>query len=210
MDTVISFALQTNGSECKPAAAAASTAPSSSASQRCGNVKSVQRLHSSRLIGLYHFVYSVSTSAGLQHLEAKLQRKSFSFLFSLFFFNTFMSKCLLHCDAPACTFAIAFEMASCPALGDFFLCVIMHVWVIWALVHSHHSTAGWGWGAGVGGSESGLPEPAVISIVSAHIVTKCPAELTDVKIHLDANHAGNRSGGLPAARNGPGRPRRSE
>lgn len=120
MDTVISFALQTNGAECKPAAAAASTAPSSSASQRCGNVKSVQRLHSSRLIGLYHFVYSVSTSAGLQHLEAKLQRKSFSFLFSLFFFNTFMSKCLLHCDAPACTFAIAFEMASCPALGDFF------------------------------------------------------------------------------------------
>lgn len=104
---------------------------------------------------------------------------------------------------PACTFAIAFEMASCPAVGDFFFFfVIMHVWVIWALVHSHHSTAG--------GSEPGLPEPAVISIVSAHIVTKRPVELTDVKIHLDANHAANRSSGLPAARNGPGRPRCTE
>lgn len=81
--------------------------------------------------------------------------------------------------------------------------MILHVWVIWALVHSHLSTVG-------GGSEPGLPEPAVISAVSAHIVTKCPVELTDVKIHLDANHAANRSTGLPAARNGLGRPRCSE
>lgn len=89
-------------------------------------------------------------------------------------------------------------------LGDFFVVVILHVLVIWALVHSHRSTVG------RGGSEPGLPEPAVISAVSAHIVTKCPVELTDVKIHLDANHAANRSAGLPAARNGLGRPRCSE
>lgn len=80
----LALPLQTNGAECKPAVAAA---PSSSSleTQRRVNVKSVQRLHSCRLIGLYHFLYSVSTSAGLQHLEAKLYVNLFPFFLAFFF-----------------------------------------------------------------------------------------------------------------------------
>lgn len=101
-----------------------------------------------------------------------------------------------------CTFGIAFEMD--PAHGMIFFFFLMHVHVIrrviWALVHGRHSM----------GFELGLSEPAVVSAVTVEIVTNCPAELTDVKIYLDANHAANRSTGLPAAEMGPGRPRCSE
>lgn len=72
--------------------------------------------------------------------------------------------------------------------------------VIWALVHGRHSMR----------FEPGLSEPAVVSVVAVEIVTNCPAELTDVKIYLVANHAANRSTGLSAAETGPGRPRCSE
>lgn len=68
--------------------------------------------------------------------------------------------------------------------------------VIWVLVHGRHSMR----------FEPGLSEPAVVSVVAVEIVTNCPAELTDVKIYLDANHAANRSTGLPAAKMGPPSP----
>lgn len=93
-----------------------------------------------------------------------------------------------------CTFGIAFEMDPRPAHGMIFFPTHVHVIrrVIWALVHGRHSM----------GFEPGLSEPAVVSTVTV--------ELTDVKIYLDANHAANRSTGLPAAEMGPGRPRCSE
>lgn len=103
-----------------------------------------------------------------------------------------------------CTFGIAFEMDPRPAHGMIFFFSFTHVRVIsrviWALVHGRHSM----------GFEPGLSEPTVVSIVTVEIVTNCPAELTDVKIYLDTNHAANRSTELPAAEMGPGRPRCTE
>lgn len=94
-----------------------------------------------------------------------------------------------------CTFGIAFEMDPRPAHGMiFFFFTHMRVIsrVIWALAHGRHSM----------GFELGLSEPAVVSAVAVEIVTSCPAELTDVEIYLDANHAANRSTGLPATEKG--------